>query len=173
MFVGLAVTAAVTTATAAPVGATPVPLQCTLTAPAHAVVGQPVLLQLRVKNRGEQALDVLVWGTPFENKWFAPYVSVSRAGKALTYGGAMVKRGEPGPGDYVRIEAGGERQASFDVAQAFDLRTPGRYRVQPHIVLHDWVTVGQAVGQTTVPRPREQHVSATLACNAVGFVLGR
>lgn len=157
---GLALWGAGLPCVAAPASpATQVTLNCTLRAPAHVVVGQPVMLAFTLRNTGPVPVDVLVWGTPFENGWFAPYVGVTRAGQALAYGGASVKRGEPGPADYLRIEPGQSRSATVDLAQAFDLRAPGDYHVRPHIVVHDLVRP-----PAPAPRPRDQHAGAPLAC---------
>lgn len=137
-------------------------LRCTLSAPAKAAAGQPVMLQFTLTNRGSAALDVLQWNTPFEG-WFGSYVRVLRDGVELPYRGPQLKRGDPRKSAYFRLRAGQSRRASVDLALPFDLTQPGHYRVEPQLVLFDVV----APGQGAIPRPRDQHAPRELACNAV------
>jgi len=145
-------------------GVGPAPLRCTLQVPASVATGQPVRLSFSLSNRGPRALQVLRWGTPFDEAWFAAWATVTRDGVPLVYQGAAVKRGEPVAGEYLRLAVGQARRASVELAAAFDVAAPGRYRVQPHIVLHD-VTAG------AVPRVRSQHAGQPLACRAVEFTV--
>jgi hypothetical protein len=135
-----------------------VDLQCSLTAPASVVSGQPVPLRFTLANRGAVAVRVLEWGTPLEG-WFAAYVEVSHDGVAVPYRGPMVKRGDPAADEYVRIAAHGQRRAEVDLAQPFDLSAPGVYRVRPRITLFDVATAG-----APTPRPRDRQVAQTLSC---------
>jgi hypothetical protein len=144
-------------------------LVCKLSGPASVVAGQPVQLRLRLSNTGSQAVDVLTWGTPFETGWFSPYLSVSRGGQTLAYGGASLKRGDPRAQDYVRVEAGQSREATLELSTAFDLRTPGHYVVTPSLVLHDVVLDGAEA----LPRPRDRHATQPLACAKLEFTVTR
>lgn len=141
------------------------PLRCTLQV-THGAAGQPVQLRLTLTNAGRAGVHVLVWGTPFEG-WFAPFVTVAHDGAVLPYQGPSVKRGDPERSEYLRIAAGRSRSAAVDLAQAFDLRRPGHYRVEPRLVLHDVLAVGDAAP----PRGRAQHAAQPLECNAVAFEL--
>lgn len=142
-------------------------LLCTLQAPTTLAAEAPALLRLTLHNGGHQTLEVLVWGTPFEPAWFAPWVRVFRAdGSALPYRGAKIKRGEPAADDYLRIAPGQSREAAFDLAPAFDTAVPGHYRVQPQVWLHD-VVVAQAEG--AAPQLRQRQAGSMLVCNAVEF----
>jgi hypothetical protein len=145
------------------------PLQCQLSGPTHISTSGPVWLQMTWSNVGQQALDVLVWGTPFEAKWFAPYVEVRRGRTVLAYGGAMVKRSEPHAADYLRIEPGQKQVARFDLATAFDLSIPGRYKVLPQLHLQDVIVAGSDV----LPRSRDSLVGQALACNALSLQTAR
>lgn len=144
--------------------AAPPPLRCTLSAPATGVTGRPLPLRLTLHNTGRQPLRILVWGTPFEG-WMAPFVSVQRDGVALDYRGAMVKRGAPGPDEYLAIAPGRSRRATVDLAEAFDLGQPGRYRVTPRLQLHGWAT-----GRASPAAPAAQP-GVALDCNAVDTTL--
>ena len=137
----------------------PAPLRCTLTAPRNVPVGQPVMLTFTLRNAGTQALRVLSWNTPFEGEWFAPFVEVTRAGQSLAYAGAMMKRGAPAADEYFTQRPRAARTARIDLARAFDLRTPGRYTVQPRLVLFD---VGSAASRSNAA-PQSQ----PLECNPV------
>lgn len=139
-------------------------LRCTLEAPARAVAGQPVMLRFKLTNpAGAAAVQVLRWNTPLEGGWFAPFVSVTRDGQALPYRGPSFKRGDPLAEDYLPLDAGATATAEVDMARAFDLSRPGRYRITPRIRLIDVFLAAAA----KVPRDRSQHSGADLACKAV------
>jgi hypothetical protein len=142
-------------------------LRCTLQAPARAAPGQPVLLRFTFRNEGRAPLHLLTWNTPFEG-WFGAYVSVSRDGVPLPYGGPMAKRGDPARDDYLRIAPGRSRSAEVDLALPFDLSRPGRYRIEPRLHLHDLVPGSRP----RLPRPRGQWMPADLGCNAVDVDIG-
>jgi hypothetical protein len=138
-------------------------LRCRLAVAAVATSGQPVPLQFTLHNAGAAPVRWLVWGTPVDG-WFAPFVALQRDGVALAYQGAMVKRGEPAIDDYLLLAAGQSLQAEINLAEAFDLRTPGSYQLTPQIVLHD-----VAPGDAAVPRPRAQHQRLPLHCPPGSF----
>ncbi|MFO1339731.1 MAG: hypothetical protein U1F53_16150 [Burkholderiaceae bacterium] len=140
-------------------------LRCTLAAPARVVAGEPVVLRFSFSNPGPSPLQVLRWNTPFEGAWLAPFVELTRDGRPVSYQGPMVKRAEPGPDSYLRIEAHSAATAEIELAPAFDVSLPGRYRVQPRLHLAD-VRVARA---GPVERPRAEHVGTDLACPAVSF----
>jgi hypothetical protein len=139
-------------------------LLCTLTAAAQLGAGDAAMLHFTFRNAGPQPVHVLLWGTPFEAAWFAPYVKVWRDGKSVRFDGAMVKRGDPGAAAYLRFAAGQTMQAVVGLAPAFDVREPGRYRVEPDLWLNDVL-----LEERVLPRPRSQHVGQRLACNTVEF----
>ncbi len=123
---------------------------------------------MRLRNTGTSVLHLLTWGTPFEDAWFQPFVVLRQGGRTLPFGGASVKRGEPAADEYLRFSAGQTRQASLDLADVFDLSAPGRYDVEPRVVLHDVVA---APGRP--PRPRAHHRALELACRRVSFEITR
>jgi hypothetical protein len=141
-------------------------LHCQLAAPAAGRAGAPFELQFSFSNSGAGRLRLLTWNTPFEPGWFNAFVTVSRDGQPLAYRGASMKRGEPAADDYLTLGAHRTRHAQVDLAAAFDLSQPGRYRVEPRLVLHDVAPV-----RARLPRPREAHRSRPLACNPVEFEL--
>ena len=142
----------------------PPDLKCAWSIEPGARAGGPVRLRFSLSNPGRQAVKVLSWGTPFEG-WLSPYLMLSRDGVALPYTGASVKRGDPGREEYLRIAPGARRLVTIDLAEAFDLGAPGRYELQPRILLHD-VHAGAATS-----RPRALHVPQPLDCPAGTFTL--
>jgi len=166
----LAIAIACSMSVSAPASSPAAPaLRCALEAPAHAAAGGPVLLRFTVTNTGPGALQLLRWNTPFEAGWFAPFVSVTRDGQALSWQGPVLKRGDPAAEDYFRLEPGGTRTAVLDLALPVDLTRPGRYRVTPRIRLVDLFDARTAAP----PRPRADHEGADLPCPAVEFLLAR
>jgi hypothetical protein len=139
------------------------PLRCAIEAPARAVAGQPVWLRFTLTNTGPRALQVLRWNTPWEGRWFAPFVTVERDGKALSYQGPSVKRADPLAEHYLRLDASASTDAEVDLALPFRLGSPGHYRVTPRIRIVDWFDAEA----DQPPRPREQHAGSALACPAV------
>jgi hypothetical protein len=133
------------------------PLRCTIDMASLA----PPALRIQLSNLTAAPLAVLNWGTPFEG-WMQPFVRVTRNGVALDYQGPSIKRGDPERIEYLRLAAGRSRSATLALAPAFDVSAPGRYRVEPQIVLHD-------VTAQPTPRPRSAHRSQTLVCPAVEF----
>ncbi len=141
-------------------------LRCRLTAPAVGRPGDALMLRFTFANRSPRALRLLTWNTPFEPGWFAPFVSVTRDGEPLEYRGAMMKRGAPAPDDYLEIGAHRTRRAEIDLALAFDLSRPGRYHVEPRLVLHDLALVDARRAHAASGRAPQP-----LVCNAVDFKL--
>jgi len=142
-------------------------LACVLQAPARAEPGRPVPLRFTLTNQGPAPVHLLVWNTPFEEAWFAPFVEVSRDGIALPYAGPMAKRGDPSREEYIRLAPGASRSAEVDLAQPFDLSQPGHYRVEPRLRLFDVVRGSRP----RLPRPRGELASAALPCNAADVVI--
>ena len=135
---------------------------CSLHVTPRVVADGPAWLAVTLRNRGARTVRVLTWGTPFEEAWLAPFVTVTRDGTPLAYGGATVKRGDPTRDEYLRLAPGQARSARLDLAEVFDLSVPGSYRIEPALVLHDVVPAGQAW-----PRPRARHAPVDPGCRGV------
>ncbi len=134
-------------------------LVCAVQGPGTVAPGQAARFTMSLRNTGPQPLEVLVWATPFEGGWFGAWLELRRDGALLAYGGPSVKRGPPRPAEYLRLAPGEQRQADFDLAQVFDLRTPGRYEARTQLMLHD-VKALAAPGATAPP-------AAPIALNAL------
>jgi len=131
-------------------------LTCTLAAPAEVPTGQPVRLRIAIHNGGTRALEILRWNTPWEGRWAAPFVAVSRDGVALAYGGRMVKRGRPQAEDWFTLDAGGTLTGEVDLSSVYIMTTAGSYQIAPHLRLHDVRTVGRGrrtTAEAAAPRP--------------------
>lgn len=117
-------------------------------------------LHLALANRGSRGLHVLEWATPFEG-WLAPWLRVWHDGVELPYQGAMAKRGDPAAAEYLRIGAGRQREVTLELAPAFALGHPGRYRLEPRLALADVV-----VAPAHPPRQRSAFQPLLLAAAA-------
>jgi peptidyl-Lys metalloendopeptidase len=90
--------------------------------------GGAVRLRFELTNRGDEDLYVLTWYTPLEGL-LSDCLRVTRGGERLPYDGPLLKRGEPTAESYRLIRAGRTVSKSFDLGSAYDLSSPGRYRV--------------------------------------------
>lgn len=120
-------------------------------------------LRLTLTNRSPVALQVLEWATPFEG-WLWPFVQLQRDGQTMPYQGGAARRVEPVLQEYLRIEPGQQRQATVDLADAFDLTRPGRYELAPRLQLRDVVAAPDAA-----PRTRSAFQPLALDCPALAF----
>lgn len=142
--------------------------ECRLDSADEHVSGEPVLIDLELRNRGDMPRYVLKWYTPFEGI-AGEILTVEHDGEAVPYRGLLVKRGEPVATDYIEIAAGESAEVSVDLAPSYDLSAPGTYWVEFVAGLHD---VAETADE--VPRPRDQHRERRLECGTVRFrVLAR
>lgn len=103
-------------------------LQCKIEAPVTAKVGGPVELTFTLSNSGEDKLAVLKWNTPFEG-WFGQSFNVTRDGQWVAYQGAMVKRFRPSEEDYAELLPGKSLSAKVNMAEGYDMKAPGNYKL--------------------------------------------
>lgn len=134
------------------------PLECRLEAVHPLIAGGPVALRFRLVNRTDAPLWVLRWNTPIEG-WRGTIFTVSFQGTELPYQGPMLKRGDPGKAEYVEITPQDSLNVSLDLAEAYDVKRPGRYQVKVTGSLLD-VTRDAA----SVPRPRDRQQPMALQC---------
>src|ERR1700759_2845467 len=88
-------------------------------------LGEPVVLTVEVENRGSDALRVLGWGPPFEERFTSSFLRVERDGEVLPYDGRLVKRGDPSADDYLTIGAGETVKTTVDVSAGYPIESPG------------------------------------------------
>jgi len=145
-------------------GAAPAPstkaLSCTLSLAQPSAGVRAVKLSFTLRNGGDRPLAVLGWNTPFDG-WFGEYLDVTRDGTRVAYEGSVAKRGAPDADDYVKVPARGRRTATIDLALAYAVTQPGRYRVTFRGVLHDVSAEGGSRLSDLKP--------ATLDCGAAEF----
>jgi hypothetical protein len=134
------------------------PLECRMEAVHPLVAGGPVALRFRLVNRTKGPLWVLRWNTPVEG-WRGTIFTVSFQGTDLPYRGPRLKRGNPGREEYVEITPQDSLNVSLDLAEAYDVKRPGRYQVKVTGSLLD-VTKDAAA----VPRPRDRQQPMALKC---------
>lgn len=140
-------------------------LECRLDSADEHVSGEPVLVDMELRNRGDVPRYVLTWYTPFEGL-AGEIFTVEHDGEAVPYRGLLAKRGEPVASDYIEIAAGASAEASVDLAPSYDISAPGTYRVEFVAGLHD-----VAERAEEVPRPRDQHRPQRLECRTIRFRL--
>lgn len=124
-------------------------------------VQAPTSIRFELSNGSDSPLQVLTWNTPLEG-WKGTVLRVTRDGEELSYGGPMLKRGDPQADAYVEIPAGGKVDATVDLAEVYDVSRPGTYRVEADGDLID-------VTAEAAPRPRDRHQALPLDCGAVTF----
>jgi peptidyl-Lys metalloendopeptidase len=139
------------------------PLECRIEAIEPLVAGGPAAVRFRLTNRTAAPLWVLRWNTPFEG-WRGTIFSVSFRGTELSYQGPMVKRGDPGREEYLEIPARESVSATVDLAEVYEIETPGEYRVNVEGALQD-----VANDAATLPRPRGRQQPMELRCEEIAL----
>ncbi len=84
-------------------------------------------VRFTLKNDGKSRVHFLKWHTPFEGFRSALFKVVC-GGREVSYHGPIVKRGAPGPNDYLELAAGESLAAVADLASVYDL-PPGECTV--------------------------------------------
>src|ERR1022692_4446479 len=69
-------------------------------------LGEPVSLRYALENVGAADYALLIWNTPLEGEVFA-FADVRLGDRVVPYDGRHVKRGDPKPGSYRTLAAGG------------------------------------------------------------------
>jgi hypothetical protein len=94
---------------------------------------EPVKLRFDLTNNGEEDLYVLKWYTPLEGLNSDCLKVVRNEKSKVAYDGPMIKRGHPGPDDYVLIPAGETVTADVDVSESYAVSKPADYQVELNI----------------------------------------
>jgi hypothetical protein len=154
-------------------------LHSVLSARSSYVVGQPVIVRFWLEQLGGPPIWILTWNTPFEGASRKPVklpadglagnaFRVTRDGAAVPFRGVMVKRGDPGRDDFLRLEPGKPVIAEVNLAAAYDFGAPGEYRVEFVGGLHDVVREGDPVPRPPgEPRHRKEVRSNTVIVHVV------
>jgi hypothetical protein len=142
-------------------------LECRVEPRSPLTVGGPAEIRVVLTNPSREPVWFLRWNTPFEGWRGTIFTVMAPDGTEIPYAGPMVKRGDPSRDEYVQIPPGGEVDAMVDLSNVYDLREPGRYRLQVTGGIADWTTDG-----ASVPRPREQHQGMELGCGEITLEVG-
>ncbi|RKH22173.1 protease, partial [Corallococcus sp. CA031C] len=140
-------------------------LECTLSAPATAHVGESVEVLFKLTNRSAQPVWVLKWQTPLEGI-LGTVFQVTRDGTEVQYQGPMVKRAAPSASSYEALAPGATAENRVEVTQAYDFKTPGTYRITFRDELMDVAT-----RQEDVPRPGGDYKPTPVKCAPVDVTL--
>ncbi len=90
---------------------------------------EPIKIKFILKNTSDQKLNVLKWFTPFEG-FNGSIFSITKDGEPVKYLGRVVKRGAPGPDEYIGIDAGAELSVEVDLTAAYNIYAIGDYTVE-------------------------------------------
>jgi len=104
-------------------------LVCALSLGPSSSLRKGLSLSLRVTNPSEEARQFCSYHTPFEgirNRWLE---ITGEGGDELPFQGKMAKRAPPDANDFLVLQPGESRSASFDPTSAFEL-VPGAYRIR-------------------------------------------
>jgi len=138
-------------------------LTCAIHAEDSCVGARPVNVRFTLFNHTDSRLYVLAWYTPLEGL-AGDIFRVARDGKALSYHGMMMKRGDPSSDEYVSIGPRASVSATVDLSEGYDLSEKGSYRVQFVSRVCDVVT-----DKASIPRPRDAHQAIELASEPVSL----
>lgn len=137
-------------------------LDCRIEPKAPLTAGGPAEIRFVLINPSREPVWVLKWNTPLEGWMGSIFTVTGPDGTELPYMGPLVKRGDPSREEYVQIPPGGEAEAAVDLANVYDLREPGSYRLRVTDGLVDLTSE-----PASVPRPREKHQRVELRCGEV------
>ena len=108
--------------------------------------GGKVECQVNFKNNGHRDFSVLKWHTPLEGL-ASNCLSVTRYGKKIPYDGIYMKRGTPGPDDFVMVAAGQTVSRKFDVFEGYDVSKAGLYSITVDTYLEYAVGILKSVNE--------------------------
>ena len=115
---------------------------------------EPVRVRFDLTNAGPEDVYVLKWYTPLEGL-NSDCLKVTRNAKSkVAYDGPLIKRGNPGPDDYILIPAGETVSADVDVSESYAVSKPANYQVELNI---------QALEHVAAPAPAIAEKAQVLA----------
>jgi len=125
----------------------------------------PIGCRFHLKNDGKQDYSVLKWSTPLEGM-MSNCLTVTRNGKKLEYDGIYMKRGVPGPDEFLTVGAGQTLSSTFQVSDAFDMTKAGEYSVAVDTYLE--YVVGSAASKPDIKRKIRRLSSPAVSFQIVG-----
>jgi peptidyl-Lys metalloendopeptidase len=124
--------------------------------------GGPVQIRFALTNPTGEKVWALTWNTPLERWMGTIFTLTGPGGEEIPYQGPMAKRGVPTLDSYVEIPSGETAEAVVDLAQVYEFKNPGLYRLQVTGSLFDLTGDG-----SELPRSTDLYAPAQLPCNEV------
>ncbi len=103
--------------------------RASLEVPPQMSSGESTQLKFTLVNESDARLYLLRWYTPLEGI-AGEILAVKRDGELIPYQGILASRMPPTPDDYVALDAGASVSVVVDLAEGYDLSTPGEYSVK-------------------------------------------
>jgi peptidyl-Lys metalloendopeptidase len=91
--------------------------------------GDNVLVKVTLSNTSDQAQHLLRWRTPL-NGVETSLFEVQRDGQPVRYLGRRIKRGAPGPADYLRLEPGATVSQTVELSRLYEMSVTGSYTIR-------------------------------------------
>src|SRR5262249_54566096 len=91
---------------------------------------EAVRLRFELTNDSNEDLYVLKWFTPLEGLNSDCLTVIRNAKTKVPYDGPMIKRGTPGPNDYLLVPAGQTVGADVNVSESYPVSVPANYQVE-------------------------------------------
>jgi peptidyl-Lys metalloendopeptidase len=85
-------------------------------------------LIFELTNHSKEPVHILKWNTPLEGLK-TDCLTVLHNGKRIAYDGKLIKRGRPGPEDFLSLDPGRSAVAKIDVSESYDISKPGKVNV--------------------------------------------
>lgn len=130
------------------------PFEVSMTAQASYRLNEPILLQVEVRNAGEERLQVLKSGTPLEGQINEDCLIVERGGERIPYDGKRVHWADPPADAYALIGPGETLKGEVDISLAYSIDRPGDYTVTLNASFFDAFQVQD--DQKNPPRTRRE-----------------
>jgi peptidyl-Lys metalloendopeptidase len=144
-------------------------MECQIQPRPPLTAGGPVRIRFALTNPADEPVWVLSWNTPLEQRSMGTIFTLTGpGGEEIPYQGPMAKRGAPTRESYVEIAPGGTAEAEVDLAQVYEFKNPGRYRLQATGDLFDAARQGDEI-----PRSLDLFEPAPLRCKEVLLEGGR
>jgi peptidyl-Lys metalloendopeptidase len=93
--------------------------------------GDDIVLRVTMVNRDSKVFPLLRWNLPGDGELTNALFELSRNGKPVPYRGKMVKR-SVSEKDYLQLKPGEERSAMIALAQGYDTKPKGTYKIRYH-----------------------------------------
>lgn len=109
--------------------AAPAPLDVTVkTTQSEHTAGEPLWIEVTLRNNSPQSVQFLTWNTPFEGSFNADMFRID--GVRATYLGKLVKRAAPAADEIHTLAPGAALRATIDLAQGYAFEQDGTASVR-------------------------------------------